>query len=427
MKTIKTLKMKVVIGLLYSASIAAQGNGWNFMYLAPKLEGVSIKYGRGKRDQAFDAAGNPIKLLEQYGPVRADTLLLDSCQASGYIPQSLDISSVNYGIIRQITNTAHEDRATFGDLLYDGYFNFNEFYFNGLVEITDNIQLSVGIPFFYYKFTNNGYVDLTPVGGNTVGVTDYNIHNSDWIDFLKEYSNILTGYGLKTDSYKEHKIGDLLCSLIFKDIFKSEKTAALDCTFGFVAPTGEAERLDHIFSVDYGHKKQWGGLLGLTFTSTPGDRLKFQLGVNAIFFKPSTYTVRMYTDENQSSFIKLAQGRARHNVGTEWNWYSTIELYAPHSPIHFLVGYSCNGQMQTKLYPEDILAFRDYIVNKDPKLGKWVSHTVFGELSFVKEMKHKYCEEVMIGVLADYPFAGKNTVKGVRYGGACGMVLKFDF
>lgn len=430
-KTIKTLQMRVIVGVLYSTSLLAQGQGWDFTYLAPSShsnQGVFFKYGRGKYERAYDAQGTSVKLLAQYGPVKADTLLLDSSQDTGYLVKSTTISNLDYQIISTITNIAGDDRSTFGYLSYDGgAISFNDFTVTAGVKITDVIRFVATLPFFRYTFTNKqvlpDFTDLTPATGN--GGFDQN--NGNWTVFLKEYTNILAGYGLKTADYTQNAVGDFQCSLLFENVLGEKESVCLDAQVGVVAPTGKRERLDHIFTVDYGHKKQWGGQFGLSVTSLTSDNFQLKIGGNIIVFKESTELVRMYTDAAQSSFIKLGQGRARHALGNKWNMYGTLQFTASNNLFRALVGYACNGQADTMIYPEDQLAFKDHIVNTDPKLKKWSSHTVFAEMSFVKDMDNKYCDQCMVSFLLDYPFAGKNTVKGVRYGGSCGAALKFDF
>jgi hypothetical protein len=135
----------------------------------------------------------------------------------------------------------------------------------------------------------------------------------------------------------------------------------------------------------------------------------------------------MYTDEHQSSFIKLAQGKARCSLGTKWNLYSRVRFSKRDGRCGIIMGYACNGQAHSYLYPEDQSAFRDYIVNTDPQLKKWKSHTILGEVFFTKDIGKEYCDKLTASFLVDYPFAGKNTFKGVRLGGSCAVVVKFDF
>lgn len=426
-KTIKILRMRVIVGVLYSTSFLAQGQGFDFTYLAPSShsnKGVSFKYGRGKYERAYDIEGTAVSLLSLYGPVKIDTLLLDSSRTSGTLAKSTLISDADYNIILGLTNTTAEDRSTFGYLVGEGDVAFNEFVFSAGLKIADNIRFVATLPMFRYTFTNKGFADLTPATGNN----DFNLENADWIDFLKQYESVLAGYGLKTEDYTENAAGDLQCLVVFENLLEEKSFFDLEARLGIMIPTAKREKLDHVFTVDCGHRKQWGGLFGLTVTSLQSDYFQLQAGGNVILFAEGTAeTVRMYTDEHQSGFVKLAQGAARQAVGTVWNAFGTFKVSTPNSPVSALIGYACNGQSETTLHPEDPSAFKSHIVNRDPRLKKWLAHTVFTEMSFVKEADNKYCDQYMVSFLLDYPFAGKNTVKGVRYGGSCGVALKFDF
>lgn len=427
MKTTKTLQMRVIVAVFYSTNLFAQGSGWDFTYLAPQSEGVTVKYGRGKYEDFYDNNGDSVKYLQQYGNVKTDTLLLDSSQTAGKLLKSTSISTANYNQIQQITNTNFDDRKTFGQLQYTGKIAFNDFSVSAVFQIRECIRLSAFLPVFRYTFTNSGYTDLTPATGSAVGIFNPTLTNADWKAFLEQYANILAGYGLKADSYTQSGAGDLRLDITFTDLLEQEGSLVLDAKVGLVTPTGKSGKLDQVVSFDFGHKKQWGALLGTVLRTTHDEYVQFEAGANAIFFKDKVRTIRMYTDEHQSSFIKLGQGKARSSLGTKWNFYSTVRFSKPEGGLAVVMGYACNGQAQTYLYPEDVSAFKDYIVNTDPELQKWRSHTIFGEISYVHETSNECCDRVMASFLVDYPFAGKNTVKGVRYGGSCGIVVKFDF
>ena len=420
-KPTKILQMSFLVGALFSTSLLAQGQGWDFTYLAPSSysgTGVFFTYGKGKYEKAYDNEGTVVPLLSLYGPTNITKLLLDSSDSSGFLAQSSTISAHDYNILKAITNDAiGKEIGTIGDLVAKGDVAFNDFVFGAGLTINKAISLVATLPVFRYTFTHKGVTDLTPA--------EYQI--PEWIAFIKSYKNILAGYGLKTESYTENAIGDLQFSVVLENLLDTVESFDVKARVGVIIPTATRERLDHVFTIDYGHRKQFGGLFGLTFTSLSSDYFQLQAGGNVMMFREGTETVRMYTDERQSGFVKLAQGAARQSVGNVWNAFGTFKVTTPNSPVSVLMGYACNGQSDTVLHPEDQSAFKTHIVNKDPRLKKWVSHSVFTEMLFVKKAANKYCEEYKLSLLVDYPFAGKNTVKGVRYGGSCGVALQFDF
>jgi hypothetical protein len=416
-KPTKTLQMSFLVGALFSTSLLAQGQGWDFTYLAPSSysgTGVFFTYGRGKYEKAYDNEGTVVPLLSLYGPTNVPTLLLDSSSGSGNLAQSSTISAHDYNILSTITN---EGLGASRNLVAEGNVAFNDFVFGAGLKINKAISLVATLPVFRYTFTHKGVTDLTPA--------EYQSPN--WVAFIKSYKNILAGYGLKTESYTENAIGDLQFSVVLENLLDTVESFDIKARLGVIIPTATKERLDHVFTVDYGHRKQFGGLFGLTITSLTSDYFQLQAGGNVIMFAEGTETVRMYTDERQSGFVKLAQGAARQSVGNVWNAFGTFTVTTPNSPVSLLMGYACNGQSDTVLHPEDQSAFKTHIVNRDPRLKKWLSHTVFTEMLFVKKASNKYCEEYKLSLLVDYPLAGKNTVKGVRYGGSCGVALQFDF
>lgn len=437
MKIIKTLQKVVTIGVLYSANIFAQGQGWNFTYLAPTScnnDGLYVRYYSAEYERAYDLQGNNVPLLSQYGVVKADTLLLDSRYVPAHLPKSITISGDHYQVGIDITNSGYADRLTFAQLLYAGKIKMHEVDVGLLYEVTDNMYVSIMVSVFRGNFVNEGFVDLTPATENG----GFNLNNANWKSFLDQYANILTGYGLQTASYVKNAVGDIKCLVTCDDIYAYEDMVTCEAHAGIIIPTGTRERLDHIFSIDYGYKKQWGMVVGGTATASfLNDYCKLQGGASIIFFKNGTKLVRMYTDEHQSNidehqgnFIKLAQGKARHDVGAVWNLYGMCQFSLPDKPVYGVIGYSYNAQARTLLYPEDDSAFRSYIVNNDPKLQKWSSHTLFTEISFVKELNNDrvtWIEQCDVSFLFDYPLAGKNTVKGKCYGVSSGIVVKFDF
>lgn len=412
-----------------SSTVLSYNNNWHFTYFPTpcyNATGISFRYYQGKYDQVYDSHEKTVPLLSQEGAVKADALGLDSSRTGGYVAQSALIEATYYNILTSITNVAFQDRSTFGYLLYSGKISFKEMYCEWRYQFRDNLYCSFMLPVFEYTFTNKGFEDLTPARGNGV----FNKNNGNWNAFLTQYANILAGYGLQTDDYRERAVGDLCCGITLENLYKKENVVTLDGTIGLVVPLGKRERLDHIFSVDYGYKKQWGLQLGINLTSLFSHLGELQVGVRTIFFKDAVKTIRMYTDAHQQGFIKLAQGNARHDVGVVWNVYGTCQMQIPGKPLLALVGYSCNGQTATVLFPEDESSFKSYIVNNDPALKANYSHTVFAQLSYLKEIHSKktpWFELCMVSFVFDYPFAGKNAVKGRRYGGVCGLVINFDF
>ncbi|MCK5633174.1 hypothetical protein KAH94_05460, partial [bacterium] len=265
---------------------------------------------------------------------------------------------------------------------------------------------------------NIGYKDLSPDSPSVP-----NKNNSTWQSFLLQFNSILKQYDLDICSYKKTHMGD--ASFLIGWAKNYEETEVLDFVdttiqTGVLAPTGEQQNPNKVFSLPHGYNGHVG--IPLIFDMAFGfyEWLTCAVHADTLILLQSTKELRMKTAYEQSGFIKLAKGNAKICPGLIANVGGYVQADHFAGGLSLTVGYSFAYQSDTTIEPCDTSLFNKNIVNSDEQYKSWKRNTLHlkAEYDFTKKDTRF---GPRLAIFYNWHLTGKRTFKTNTGGASFGL------
>ena len=136
--------------------------------------------------------------------------------------------------------------------------------------------------------------------------------------------------------------------------------------------------------------------------------------------------MRLNTNPNPTGMLKLLTGEAKRSMGPQVDTSAYLKADHIFHGLSIMAGYNFTYKGHDTLTPVDLVTFSTTVVNADPMLKSFYSHSalVGMEYDFADEGK-KYNPHV--GVFYTRPFAGKRVYQTNTVGGLLGLHVAWDF
>ncbi len=312
--------------------------------------------------------------------------------------------------------------GNFGKLLFTGKVKFVGAEIAWTQNFCNGFFSQIIIPVNRLAVSDVAFTDQSP----TTGIP--NVTDADWLQFLSNFTNIMTRYNLSASDVSQTSIGDIETYIGWT--FNNESSDVLDfldttIKVGALYPSAKQHDTAQAFSVATGYEHVG---IATSFDIALGLYEWFTWGahVGGLFFLKNTQEFRMKTFADQNGFIKLARGAAERDLGNIFDTGTYIKADHIAGGFSLMLGYTYRSQEDSTLTPTDTVRFTSTIVNSDEMLKKWNMHNlhVIAEYDFAKE-GHSWNPKISLSY--DQPLAGKRIFNTAMIGGNAGLNITWNF
>ena len=275
------------------------------------------------------------------------------------------------------------------------------------------------IPFKRLQIKNVAYTDIS-TGPDSASI--------EWLTVKNNATSILDNYDLTASDYKKSGVGDL----IFGAGWSYSKTDSdsidfFDTTLKFCisVPTADKKDENQAFAIPLGYDGHVA--FPIYFDCALGffDWLTVGTHIDGVFFASKTKEMRLNTNPNQTGMFKLLTGEAKRSMGPQVDVSGYLKADHIVHGISLLCGYNFTYKGHDTVTPTDTVAFDSSIVNADPMLKSFYSHSILAgvEYDFADENK-KFNPHVSF--FYTRPVAGKRVYATNTFGGTLGLHIAWD-
>lgn len=277
--------------------------------------------------------------------------------------QSLE--NLNTLILDALWHTVSPD-PLYASLDFTGSFSSSLVSINAGFNITESFFLQCEIPVHHLKIKNPTYTDATPTESSTI----------EWQTFLAHFDDILKNANLSRDGYSIKDCGDIKVAAGWaRNVEEIGQLYSFDTLIqmGLVLPTAAAQKINKVFSIPAGNNKHTG--IFFTFDTHAGitDYLTINFHAEQTVFNEKKVTRRVKTAAAQNGWIKLSQAPVTEEWGNKYSLGGYITYH--YDALACTTGYTYYHQNKHILVPEDTAAYSSTIINADPMLAAWSTHT----------------------------------------------------
>lgn len=378
----------------------------------PGLMSLDVYFGGGGTKKARNSSGQLVALLDLYGSHNMQALGLTLPHDNGPF--------VN--VLRDLA--ALPAREQFGFLSIEGTFDFLETTISLIHNFKYGFFVQAHLPVRHIEIDTINYRDLSP---QDAIFPNYN--TPAWQEFLKNFDAILNHYHLKNNQFHHTGPGDL--SLLVGWSHNYQETIDLDfidiaVQGGILVPTGTRRNQNELFSIALGYNGHWGLPFNLALAIGSYEWLTLGGFLEALFFIPTSATIRMNTHPCQQGLITLNRGNATINKGSIWHTGGYIKADHFSRGLSLLVGYSYALERETHITPYDHTLFNRATVNSAQIFKGFSMHTLHigAEYDFTQQ---NWRFGPRIGITYNQPLAGIRTFNAQSTAGIWGLDILWDY
>lgn len=338
---------------------------------------------------------------------------------------------------------------------YDGYMNFA-----GEIRVR---ELSLGLKqnlysgFFIELLAPLRQVQLNNIRHLICGAPVVN--NVSLEDFMQnDFPTILQENGFVGQydrNFHQTKFTELLVAVGWQGYddtsFNIIDAAAGSLQLGFIAPLGDKNNEDRLFSIPLGYNGAYGCFVRAKAEVAFWNVLMFgaQAGANILF--PYHRDIRMRTNGDQSGWVALEKGRAKVDCGTIWDLVGYFKVQNVLPGFAVVVGYSYTEQENTDLNVEDDAFLKDTvqaalnhtgpyarntyammidkndIVNTDKRYHGWDQHVLHTSISYDAALVTSWWLAPKVALEYSCYLTGRRTFMTNMLAGNCGLRSSWTF
>jgi hypothetical protein len=389
------------------------------LFKEPRLErsflsSFDIWLGGGRAKQSFNKDNKKVALFDLWGTHNMQELGNGVCES---FSDPLDLLLIQLSLL--------PGRDLFANFSIQGHFGLIEGGFRFTQNFIKGFFFEFYMPIRSFKVSDIAFIDLSPTDAAFP-----NNKNPIWIAFQNNFTKILARYGLSdTFPLTTTGVGDM--AFLLGWTYSYQETTELDfidvtVQTGVVMPAAKKKNEDELFSLPLGYNGHWAvpirgvGAIGIYEWLTIGAALE------ATFFVPRGFDMRMKTGARQSGIIKLEKGFANVEKGTLW--LANVFVKGDHVVRGFSLGFGYTYAQERTSYvtPTDSFTFSYPIVNSDALFDGFIQQTLHAYVEYdFTESDWKYGPR--IGLAYNHPVTGKHIFRTALTQATFGLEVVWDY
>lgn len=377
------------------------------------LTSIEIDTSFTKSTKAYNSLKNKVPLFDLHGTHQMQGITDGLCKD---FTNDIDLLMIQLALL--------PGNTSFANLSVDGSYSLTELNFAATQNLINGFFLHARMPLKFFHIQDIVFEDLSP--------KDIYPTNEEpvWLSFKKNMANILAHYGMSTDAWKQHGIGDLLVTtgwtISYQDTVEID---FIDATLeaGLLLPTSKKADLANVFALPFGHEKHLGFPLRASLALGIYEWLTFGCSFDGLIFLDKKHDeFRMKISEKQSTIFLPTKGQATVNRGSLWE--AQLFMKADHvvQGLSVTFGYTFMHQQRSFVTPFDNNLFSYTIVNNDNRFKAYTMHTIHLLLEYdFTEQNWSYGPRVAFGFHKSV--SGKQVFDGYTINGIGGLEIAWDY